>query len=108
MTNADGSKRSLSELFTEVWRQTHPMVVMTVVSVLDYELVRSITKKMPNLDKEINKRLFRGYGPLSTFSSRIDIAYALGLISAEIHQELTKIRNIRNLFAHFSGATKFG
>jgi DNA-binding MltR family transcriptional regulator len=39
-------------------------------------------------------------GPLSTFSSRINLAYLLGLISPATRRELHIIRKIRNDFAH--------
>jgi hypothetical protein len=37
---------------------------------------------------------------LSTFSAKIDMAYALEIISDESRVELHKMRNIRNKFAH--------
>jgi len=39
-------------------------------------------------------------GPLGTFSSRIDLAYLLGLISKKAHRDLHLIRKIRNDFGH--------
>lgn len=44
--------------------------------------------------------LFKGYSPLATFSSKIALAYALGLITKEMKQDLDTIRKIRNHFAH--------
>ena len=47
------------------------------------------------------KTLFDGgNAPLGSFSSRIAACFALGLISAEEHRDLTLIRHIRNEFAH--------
>ena len=40
------------------------------------------------------------YGPLSTFSARIDVAYRIGLISLNLYRDLHIIRRIRNGFAH--------
>jgi len=40
------------------------------------------------------------HGALSTFSSRIDLIYLLGLINEYIYNDLIIIKNIRNLFAH--------
>jgi DNA-binding MltR family transcriptional regulator len=39
-------------------------------------------------------------GPLSTFSSKIRLAYAMGLIEDIERDDLDKLREIRNLFAH--------
>ena len=44
--------------------------------------------------------LLRSSGPLGTFSSRIDLAYLLGLIGARVKRDLHLIRKIRNDFAH--------
>lgn len=39
--------------------------------------------------------------PLSTFSSRIDLCRAIGLISQEMYLDLNTVRKIRNAAAHF-------
>ncbi|KDA94768.1 DUF4145 domain-containing protein [Pantoea agglomerans] len=50
----------------------------------------------PKKDKEI----FSGNGPLSTFSSKINMCWKLGLISEGERTTLHAIRGIRNDFAH--------
>jgi hypothetical protein len=50
--------------------------------------------------------LLDGDAPLSTFSSRINTCYRLGLLSPEFAKALHMIRKIRNAFAHeISGCT---
>ena len=44
--------------------------------------------------------LLDGDSPLSTFSSRINISYRLGLIAADFAKALHLVRKIRNSFAH--------
>lgn len=45
--------------------------------------------------------LFEGANsPLSTLSSKIDMCYRLGLLSAKFTRDLHQIRKIRNIFAH--------
>lgn len=44
--------------------------------------------------------LFVTYGPLSTFSAKVNICAALGLISDSEHRDLHLVRRIRNDFAH--------
>lgn len=44
--------------------------------------------------------MFEGNGPLSTFSSKIDMTYRLGIIDANFCKSLHLIRKIRNDFAH--------
>lgn len=45
-------------------------------------------------------RLFEGRGPLSTFSSRINLAHRLALIDREMARTIHLIRKTRNAFAH--------
>lgn len=51
--------------------------------------------------------LFEGDRPLATFSSKITIAFALGLLSADTFADLTVLRRIRNHFAHSEEAATF-
>jgi DNA-binding MltR family transcriptional regulator len=46
--------------------------------------------------------------PLGTFSSRIDVAYLLGLLSKGEHRALHLIRKIRNAFGHVAEPISFG
>ena len=57
-------------------------------------------------DKKVVEPLFKGYG-LSSFNACIDMVYALGYIPKELREELHRIRNIRNHFAHHPDVTDF-
>lgn len=46
------------------------------------------------------EKLFTQFGPLSSFSQRIEISYAFGLIEKSAYEDLHVIRKIRNYFAH--------
>jgi DNA-binding MltR family transcriptional regulator len=50
--------------------------------------------------EEAPQSLFEGYGPIASFSARIDISLGLGLISRDERHDLHLIRKIRNAFAH--------
>ncbi|MGI8853545.1 MAG: transcriptional regulator [Methyloceanibacter sp.] len=53
------------------------------------------------LEKKEARELLDGQAaPLTTFASRIDMAYVLGLISEDEHHNLSLVRKIRNDFAH--------
>jgi hypothetical protein len=45
-------------------------------------------------------QLFEVYGPLGTFSARIDVAYFFKLVDEITYNDLRAIKNIRNTFAH--------
>jgi DNA-binding MltR family transcriptional regulator len=55
---------------------------------------------MVGLSKEEGDRLFVGSAPLSSFSAKIQVAYAIGLIGPKATHDLDRIREIRNAFAH--------
>ena len=46
-------------------------------------------------------------GSISTFAIKIKLSYALGIIDPTIRTELTRIKNIRNVFAHTRAAINF-
>src|ERR1039458_1249722 len=51
--------------------------------------------------------LFDPKGALSTFSAKIELAYALELIDKDVRRNADYIREIRNIFAHRIGPTYF-
>jgi DNA-binding MltR family transcriptional regulator len=60
---------------------------------------------MENTDKA--DQLFDSSGPLSSFSQRIEIAYAFGIIYLHDYKDLQNIRKIRNYFAHHPKEASF-
>lgn len=68
------------------------------------ELLENLCIKLP---LDIKKRLFSGTGGLATFSSRIDMCYALGHLGEDEHRDLHLIRKIRNEFAHHEDKLTF-
>ena len=83
----------------EINEQTDRGAALIVATWLDEELRAAIKTKFINSDSNEN-RMFEGNGPLSTFSSKIEIGYSLGLLSKQNYSDLTIIRKIRNDFAH--------
>ena len=51
-------------------------------------------------DRKLLGKFFKGYGPLATFSAKIDLAYLLGIAPEPLFSRLHTIREIRNRFAH--------
>ena len=47
-----------------------------------------------------DSRLFGAHGPLATFSGKIDLAYAIGLLPMEVRDDMRRIKEVRNRFAH--------
>lgn len=68
--------------------------------ILDEELEMLIRIHMRELPKNLEKDIFSGFGPLSTFSGKTKLAYALQLIDDDVYSDLNVIRDIRNHLAH--------
>ena len=72
---------------------------LMTVAFLDEQL-QDLLKNYLVRDVKIFTNLFSGVGGLSSFSSRIDLAYLLGLIGPKTKRDLNLLRPIRNEFAH--------
>lgn len=59
-----------------------------------------LTTYLVKLTSNEDDDLFRYPAPLSPFSNKIRIAYAMGLIDSEVRNDLERLREIRNAFAH--------
>jgi DNA-binding MltR family transcriptional regulator len=98
----------LHEIIEEMARGGHAGSALIATSQLESAVQQLIIDKMPHLSKTLRERLFRGYGPFTSFSVKIDVAYALGQIDAATRHNLHVIRNIRNEFAHTQQRVYFG
>ena len=104
MTEAkDTSKPILANAFIRAERQSHSAIVFHAIAILEYDLERCLKRSFRELNADMQKRLFGAYGPVGTFAAKIDMAYALGITTDEVHAELDKFRKIRNVFAHKRG-----
>lgn len=105
MATNSSDKIAALQIFGE-WANT--AVVITAASRVEDFLEAAIKSKMrPDLSSTVSNRLFKQYGPLKTFSGKIDIAYAFSIIDAETYNELRAIKDIRNRFAHANQFTNF-
>lgn len=90
----------IDDVFNEVYRRTHASTVLLGAAIADQQLQDALLTKMAKLSRKLEEELFTGYGPLSTLSAKIALAYALGLIDHTARKRLTVMRQIRNKFAH--------
>jgi DNA-binding MltR family transcriptional regulator len=84
-------------------------IAIIAASWLEKALEVGILSKFIKLDDEQRKRLFDTYqhGPLADFSARIKIGAALDLFGPKTHDDLERIRVVRNAFAHSPQLLKF-
>lgn len=98
--------RDALKLRTVLTKETDRGCALMSAAFLDDQLKKLIGAFLVD-DKKVSGKLFNGYSPLATFSSRIDMAYVLGLISKETRLNLTLLRKIRNDFAHIAEDISF-
>ena len=71
-----------------------------VAAALVEEHLASVIKGFLHQNIKITNDMFRGSGPLGSFSAKINLAFLIGIFSHECHKELETIKEIRNRFAH--------
>lgn len=84
--------------------------VLVGVAYLDEEvqllLRESFESAKEVVRKAVDPLLKGGFAPLGSFSARIKLALALGLIDLEVHDVLDRLRELRNAFAHTNGPVR--
>jgi len=93
----------VSELTAQVHvliTSTHSHIVIMGAAALDNALELALLTKMCHLGRDMKDRIFEGYGPLSSFAAKIDIAYVLQIIPRDIYDSLRIVNRIRVRFAH--------
>ncbi len=73
--------------------------VIVATSVVEKDLVRAIEIRMVPDERETNM-LFKHSGPLGAFEAKVHLAYLMGMIDGSLRDDLTRIADIRNRFAH--------
>lgn len=86
------------DLVNESDRGVFIVAAAYIEDVLDEVLKQKIAEIKPS--KGFVKNLFDLSGPLSSFSSKIAICYAFGLISKATYEDLSILRKLRNKAAH--------
>jgi hypothetical protein len=98
----------LAVIIEEMKLHTDTATAVVLVSRVEDWLGAAIKAKMrEDLSAKLKERLFQGYGPLSTFSAKIDFAYALSMVETDIYNDLRAIKDIRNKFAHSKEVVHF-
>jgi len=99
---------SLAEIFefenaAEPERYADRAAALISASVLEEALRTAILTHFILLDDTAQNQIFagsEGNGPLSTFSARIRVGFALGIYGPDMKADLETIQLVRNVFAH--------
>ncbi|VVE78140.1 MltR family transcriptional regulator [Pandoraea sputorum] len=93
-------------LMSDIEKASDRALAIVIASYLDAMLEELLRAFLVERAKAVNP-LFEGRGVLSTFSSKIELSFALGLIGEGEAKALNTIREIRNAFAHELGNLDF-
>lgn len=100
-TDKQAQIHELQKVIERLAGDSQTSVALNVSAQIEQALeVLLISRMQYDIPKSIRNRLFNTYGPLSTFSGKIDVAYAFRLIDQTTFDGLRIIKNIRNEFAH--------
>jgi DNA-binding MltR family transcriptional regulator len=99
--NIDPVINDFTNFLQEFRDESDRAAVILGVARLDYFLYHILQRVFSPCTSRTDE-LLDGDSPLSTFSARIEVAYRMGLIDAELTRALHIIRKIRNSFAHES------
>lgn len=83
----------------EIDGQRDRPAAITSVAYLEHRLGETLRAVMEP-HQVIANQIFKGYGPLASFSAKIDMAFMIGLYPEYIHRSLRTVKDIRNEFAH--------
>jgi hypothetical protein len=93
----------INKVINELDKFSERELVILGVACIDDALTLALKIKLIDLKPEDDEQLFEKPGAaLSTLSSKILLAFALGLISEEMREDLDCLRGIRNACAHSS------
>jgi DNA-binding MltR family transcriptional regulator len=97
-------------LFAEMTAESDRGCILIGASAVDDVLqtaLRALLSKDHHIAKHAVEPMFAAMGPLSTFSARIKLAYAVGLTPRWMFEDLEKIRKVRNKAAQEFSAKTF-
>jgi len=96
-------KRENEHFFEAFKKESDRGLALVAAEFFDATLERLLRARFSSgLQKrpKLIKPLFEGFGPLSTFSSKISLSYAINLLQDWMVSDLDLIRRIRNELAH--------
>jgi hypothetical protein len=86
--------------FKELGRESERATAILAAAWIDDLLRRRLTQLFSSGNKEARAQIFAPSGPFATFSAKIDAAFCIGWLDADVHHDLHVIRKVRNSFAH--------
>src|SRR5436190_22381515 len=91
--------------YEQAWKETvgesDRSCAITCGAMLDQVLYACLREKLVGLNEDDLERVFYSANAvLGSLSARIEMAYALGIITQDVREKLDIIRKVRNYYAH--------
>lgn len=100
LSNVDDLDPHIQDMLHELDNQSDRGAALIATAMVDVALARLMRCRIIHY-KDVSEIVFKREGaPLSTFSSRIKVARAFGVIGQLTEEHLETVRRIRNQFAH--------
>jgi DNA-binding MltR family transcriptional regulator len=96
------SEQEMAEAVSALKRSSDTTVVLMSAAYIDHALELLLRSAFSRLSKSDDAFLFDSArnAVLGSLSSKIRIAYAMGLLITDVYHDLLLMNNVRNLFAH--------
>jgi hypothetical protein len=101
------TKEEIDQIFNGALSQDDRSAAIILGSVVELILQEAIQGRWNPISNTLRETIFEGNGPLATLSSKIDVAFAMGIFGTQTRADLHSIRWIRNKFAHSMGLLTF-
>src|SRR6185312_2745135 len=88
-------------------KQPNIVVAILGVAMVEYDLERLLRPRFRRSDDATWLRLTSENGPANSFSQKINLAFAFGIIDEKRRKALIAIKNVRNVFAHSKKLIEF-
>ena len=95
------------QLWIEMNHASDRTAAVTATAFLDDKLSDVITAYL-RPDKDTIKRLLKPTGPMGALQNKADLAYLMGLYTEGTRDDIRRIADIRNKFAHWAKPVTFG
>ena len=97
-------ENKIEKYFESMSKESDRGCILVAASMLDHHLENIIKKTLLSNVKgrknKVNKSLFEINGPFSSFWSKTQFLYAIGILKRDDYYDLEIIRKIRNIVAH--------
>jgi hypothetical protein len=103
---SDNGKVTLDAI-KEFNTQSPRTVAIVGAAIIEDTLAQILSERLPR-NGETKKELFKANGALGNLDAKVKVVYAMGLLSKPAFNDLTKIAEVRNKFAHRLDIADFG